>query len=295
MNSLDVQRANWVLGLILSCLLFTQTKAYATENDCKKAISLQHGVIEEAEAKNKGRLLKELSILYLKDQNQELAFESFLKALEHANKIPIQSKEPANDYEEALALYLKGQMPKETAKEILKKYKPILQASPKNYLLAYIVAIAHANLNQFQEFFDLFYDGYEHHPDHFLAFKTKAILHIKLMERKRSDAEKNEQRQLILKNFNLALEREPQDVTLYKLLIIFSPPATKSKQLQLSLNKIMKDNIIIPRSDIVFYVEQAVDLKEEALAISFLEKAREWYPQSRIISAAQNYIDSHAH
>lgn len=276
--------------LIFCCICLS---GHAIEDNYKKAIIAQKDLITNAEDQQKGRLLKDLALLYLKDQDQEHSFEAFLESLDKASiqKIPEMTNADRKLYEEALAAYLKGSVPRETAQKMISQFGPKLKENPENHLLGYLVAIAHANLNQFEDFFNLFYREYEFYPDHFLAFKTKAILHIKLMERKRTEKERQLQREIVLKNFKIALEREPNDVTLYKLLITFSSPETKAQQVQQCLNKIIADNIIIPRSDVIFYVQEAVDIGEPALAQRFIDKAREWYQQSRIITASQDYIN----
>lgn len=275
------------------CTLGYTAGQESNEDNYKKSIIAQKDLITNAEDQQKGRLLKDLALLYLKDQDQEHAFEAFLESLDKASiqKIPEMTDADRKLYEEALAAYLKGSVPRETAQKMISQFGPKLKENPGNHLLGYLVAIAHANLNQFEDFFNLFYREYEFYPDHFLAFKTKAILHIKLMERKRTEKERQLQREIVLKNFKIALEREPNDVTLYKLLITFSSPETKAQQVQQCLNKIIADNIIIPRSDVIFYVQEAVDIGEPALAQRFIDKAREWYQQSRIITASQDYIN----
>jgi len=48
---------------------------------------------------------------------------------------------------------------------------------------------------------------------------------------------------------------------------------------------------MIPRADIAFFVQQAVEAKQIDLAEDFLELAKKRYPYSRVIEAAQQYID----
>ena len=118
-------------------------------------------------------------------------------------------------------------------------------------------------------------------------------MHIKLLERTRTQAERAEQRRLIKDNLLLALEREPHDTTIYKLLISFSSQEIKADQIRVCLNKIINGNIIIPRGELMFYVMQAVDSGDRQLAQRFITHSKEWYPQSRIVTSAQNYLDAH--
>lgn len=266
--------------------------------DYKKAIEFQKKKLTSDVNVDQGAVLKALAVLYLKDQDQEQAFETFLKSLDYAKRIncPKMTDAEESTYKAALAIYFdhkSGTNPKETAQVLIRQFAAELKRQPDNHQLAYLVALARANLNQYEEFFDLFYRAYGCYPDHFLAFKTKAILHIKLLERKKTEAERKVQREEVISNFEKALTIEPQDVTLYKLLITFASPETKQDQVRRCLNKIMGGNIIIPRSDVIFYVQEAVDAKENTLAQQFLDRAREWYQQSRIITAAQNYLDAH--
>lgn len=260
----------------------------------KESIQRQVSIIQEAKPNEKGEALKKLAVLYLYEQNQELAFEVFLDALANAELITtatvVQSKEETEKYEQALAIYLDHQLSvQESSKKIVLTYAPLLQKQ-KNDLLAYLVAIAYANLNLYHEFFDHFYYAYLSHPTHFLAYKTKAILHIKLLERRRTESERQKERSEVITHFEKAIACESSDVTLYKLLITFSSPEIKSKQVVQCLNKIIAGNMMIPRNDIMFYVQEAVDADERILAQKFIDKAQIWYPRSRLVAIAQEYI-----
>lgn len=273
-----------------------QLEAAIDAKDYIQAIVLQREQVSKADINDKAEELKNLAIIYLKDQQQEKAFDTFLLSLDAIKTQSIQVTQKDEDlYKQALAVYLdhKGQTPQKIASDIIKEYAPLLKLHSQDYQLAYLIALAYANKSQYDEFFNLFFDAYKYYPDHFLAYKTKAVLHIKLMERKRSEDDRKLQREAVLLNLNKALELNPQDVTLYKLLITFSFPHLKAEQVRLCLNKIMEENMIIPRSDVLFYVQQAIEVKDKALAQRFIDRAREWYQQSRIITAAQSYIDTH--
>lgn len=263
--------------------------------DYKKAIELQrkNGNILSGDAKAKA--FKELAHLYLKDQDQEKAFYTFLQALEYVPACTEQSSGDPALYQAAFDLYIdpSNESPQDKAKKLIALLKPALQSNPKDFLLYYFVAIADANLNKFDEFFDDFFLAFTHFPEHYLAFKTKAVLHIKLLERTRGEEERNIQRRVIGRHFEEALKREPRDVTIYRLLISFSPKEEKEEQVRRSLNKIIGGNIMVPRSDLIFYVQEAVDSGERELAARFIHLAREWYPQSRLLESAQDYLDAH--
>ena len=191
-------------------------------------------------------------------------------------------------FNKALGIYRDHKLsPQESSTLILQNFVPI---ESRNYLLSYLLAIAYANGNRYEEFMNYFYSAYLYYPNHYLSYKTQAILHIKLMERKRTEVDRSIQRDAIIMNFESALAREPYDVSLYKLLINFSSPEKKPKQVRQCLNKILEGTMIIPRSDLLFYVREAVDAKEMSLAQKFIDKARGWYPDSRLVSNAQEYL-----
>lgn len=83
----------------------------------------------------------------------------------------------------------------------------------------------------------------------------------------------------------------PQDHSLYKMLIAFAPVAQKSEVVKVSLKKNVDENIVIPRTDVGFYVDEAVNVQQFDSAQQLINKAREWYRFSRIINAAQECLD----
>jgi len=187
------------------------------DGNYKQAIFLQKIAIEQAAAREKGLELVKLAKLYLKDQDQERAFEAYLAALKCVESKGEPQQESV-DYKKAMAIYLDiGNSDSAiTAEKLIQQFANTYSEHPEDLLLAYPLAISYANLNRYLEFFDLFFGAYQSAPNHFLAYKTRAILHIKLMERKRTEQERDEERVLALKNFQLALDREPRDATLYK-------------------------------------------------------------------------------
>lgn len=265
------------------------------QREFKKAIEIQHEKINHADAANKAEYHRELALLYLKDQDQEKAIIAFLEALSLKPNTPTPATTAPDEaeYKKAFAIYLDPTVdsPKATAINLLKALKPVLDAKPDQYLLDYFMAIAYANLGRYEEFFVHFYRAYQFYPAHYLAFKTKAVMHIKLLERASEENQRGTQRQLVTENLMLALEQEPLDTSIYRLLISFSPKEKKREQVQLCLNKIINGNIMIPRSELMFYVMEAVDVSDRALAQRFIDRSKEWYPQSRIVTSAQNYLD----
>lgn len=263
------------------------------ERDYKKAISLQKELIASVNLQEKGALSYELALLYLKDQDQEHAFGSFLQALDQSQMTSLYNFCDEKTYKEVLAIYLDVTVPSPqvTAQKLLNRVVPILKDHPEEKIFNYFVAIAYANLGKYDEFFKHFYIAYQAYPDHYFAFKTKAVLHIKLLERTREEKERTIQREAIVRNLREAMKREPNDTTIYKMMIGFSPPALKHESIKIGINKIVDDDIVVPRTDILFYVEEAVDVNEPALAEAFLSRASIWYPSSKIILEAKRKIE----
>jgi hypothetical protein len=195
-------------------------------------------------------------------------------------------------YENALAKYLEhgAATAQQSAQEILDQYGKIFEQHPEYHLLEFLISAAYANQGRFDLFFDHFYTAYKYHADHYFAFKTKAVLHIKLLERARTEEERVVQRKEILKNVHLAIERYPQDHSLYKLMIHFSDRDKLHGTVTQLLHKIIEKNIVVPRTDITYYVRKSLDVGERDLAIRFVEKAQEWYNYSRGIETAENMI-----
>lgn len=263
--------------------------------DYKEAITVYEKMLKTAPKDCAGLIKEKIAISYYHDQDQEKAFRIYLEALDNAKieSSPKITEEEQTFYEEALKIYLdhsKGSS-HESANKIRQEYASVYAVHPDYYLLAYILAAAYANLEMFDDFFDTFYHSYRYWPDHYMAFKTKAVLHIKLFERARSAAERNIERQKIIDNVLQAIERNSRDESLYKLMVAYSNDREKPKVLDIYLNKIIDENIVIPRTDIAFYVQQAVAVKQNELAQRFINKANEWYQFSRVINAAQDYLN----
>lgn len=260
----------------------------------KESIKHLQSEIAEEEAQ-RGVKEKELSLAYYKDQNQEEAFKTFLKALDHAQIVHIgpMSQEEEALYKEALKIYLnpRAESPQEISEALIEMYSGILKNHPEYYHLGYLIALSYANLNKFDRFFELFYPSYERLKDHFLAYKTKAILHIKLLERAKTPEEKEYERKIILELLQKAKETYGKDLSLYKMQINFSDDKDKSLVIQKNVQELIAENKPIPRADLPFYFDQLLAYGQIDLAKQFLLKSREWYPYSRTLDAAQELID----
>lgn len=278
----------------VSC--FAETKGPAlTHFQLKEKIADLQKRIPSTYSKEKGALLVDLALAYYYDQDSEKAFSSFLEALDAAKSIKpstITDKEKQL-YEEALKIYLghnNGSGAQESAQKILKEYGPIFKEHPDYYLLGFLTAAAYANLQLFDRFFEQFYPSYQRYPESHMAIRTKAILHIKLYEKARHEAQREEQRQAITALVLKAAEVYPQDSSLYKLRITFATDSEKPQVIKEVLETIIKKEIQVPRSDLIFYVTAAVETQQKEIAQQFMDKARTWYPYSRVMDTAQEMI-----
>src|SRR5690606_28899185 len=109
---------------------------------------------------------------------------------------------------------------------------------------------------------------------------TKAILHIKLFEKASSPEAKDFQRLQIIKELAMAADAYPNDHALYKMMVAFSPLNQKAQIINNNLKTIIDRNMLIPRTDIGFYVEEAIKEQQFDSAQRLIDKAREWYPFS---------------
>jgi len=229
-------------------------------------------------------------------QHQEKAFEIFLKALE----TPVSANNKVDSKErtlflEGLELYLnpEGIRPELLAEEILESYQPVTANHPEYTLLNFIVASAYANKKEYDTFFWEFYRSYQNHPAHYLVDKTKAILHLRLMEQARLPVDREKHRQQVVAYLRNAAEKYPADLTLYRMILSLGTKEEKEGILKQSLTRILEENIRIPRGDVFPYVKDAVVLGEFELAQALIDRALEWYRYSRSINAAQKYLDQH--
>jgi len=265
------------------------------DGDYKQALTLYQEAIDAAPSDERARLMVEQAVVYYKDQHRKEAFQVYLQALEQTLpqcQEPTVAPEDRFFYEEGLKIALDPERSaREAGVEIRRRYAPKIALHDEYYLTNFLVASAYANLGMFEEFFSRFYHSYQQHPDSFLAYKAKAILHIKLYERARTPAEKEMERCAILENMDRALEKYPLDSSLYKLMVVFASDQQRSQVLKRSLQRIIQDNIVIPRRVVYFYVQSAVATNQLTLPQQFIDKAREWYHYSRSLVAAQQLVD----
>ncbi len=257
----------------------------------KEKIAAYFEKLFTASGDEKSEIYKNLSLEFYLAQDFENAIKTFLKALDCAT-IHVTALNETCIGQEAFKIYLdkKDKSLHLASKEIIDLFKDKYYENTNDYLLGFILALEYANLNQYDKFFEIFYRAYFLSPAHYLKYKTRAILNIKLFDRARTVEEKEKYRQQISLNLQKASEIYLQDSNLYQLMILFSDKENKSFLVDTLLNKIINHNIVIPRADISFYVKQAAASGKFDLALCFIEKASFWYPVSRVIDEERVWL-----
>ena len=198
---------------------------FAIEGYCKEIIAEYQRAVDQASLTKRSEILLKLTNAYWQDQDQESAFRSFLSALDSAvcNKCSPMTSDEEAIYSKVLIIYLAhpGREAKETALQIRDQYTKILVDHPTYHHLAFLVALAEANSGAFPNFFARFYSSYCADPNHFLVYKTRALLHHRLMERARDPAQRDCERKQVFNNVRKAIERFSKDISLYQMLINF--------------------------------------------------------------------------
>lgn len=279
--------------LVQFFLFFSFTLFAQEQGDLlKKEIEQIQAALSTATDDKVSLLKKDLAIAYYKDQNQEKAFQLFLEACDLSLKKSDQiSDEEAKLYEDALKLYLDSALStKKQAERILEQYGKVMDKHPNYVQLGYLVALSYANQNDFIRFFELFYKSYAACPEHFLAYRTKGILNGKLFSFAKTMAGKETYRKNVVGCLISALEKGPDDLSLYKVLLA-NVKSEDHATISLCLNKIIDRNIIIPRAEICFFFQKIIDARLFDLAQRFLNQAHQWYPESRILDDLQGKIN----
>lgn len=206
------------------------------------------------------------------------------------------SAEESSFYSQALQLYLEhtGKLAQEGSRKLQEKYADIVNRHPEYHQLGFLLALADANSGHYEPFFQRFYLSYKAVPDHFLAFKTKALLHLKLKERAREPATVALESRQVYFYAREAAARNFRDVSLMQMTLEFAPTEEKSRLIKTYIDAILRENIVIARGDLLFFVKEAIDAGQCDSAERFLAHARSWYPTSRYLDAAQEYFKMNA-
>jgi len=286
-----------VCALLLSFGLWSNGDAVAPaspqDEDLGQTIERVSAKIQEEKSSRRSDLEVELACLYMKDQKEEEAFTTFLQALDEAPYEAYEhNPEEEEIYSKALKLYLEEveRPPGEVARELEGLLQPIIDEHPSYAFVRFILANAYANEGKWDLFFNNFYTAYKQKRDSFLAFRTLGIMNIKLFEKARTLEAKEDRRRKINSNLERALSLYNEDSTLYKLLIIFSPLPERRHRVCEMIEKIINGNAVIARSQIPFYVHEALEAGDKELARRFLDKAATWYQYSRVIEEMRKVV-----
>ena len=208
-----------------------------------------------------------LAKAHLKDQEQDRAFLSFLEALDASPK-----KEGLELPKEALDAYMVGKPPTELG----------------DLATNFIVSISLANEGHFDLFFEHFFAAYPYFKGSFLDFKTRGILYLRLSKKATS------KKQIYLneaeKNLQSALELQPDDASIYRSLILLAKDAKKRGDVLGYLEKLKESDAHLLRTDVLFYVQEALALDRREIAEVIVEKGKQLYSYSRSIEAAEKLL-----
>lgn len=232
------------------------------------------------------------------DQELEQAFIHFIKALEiHPieRKYPLLSEEEKNVYEQAFLLYLAGigKDPMMGSKKLLEEFETIQHDHPGYLHLEFLLSTAYANLEKYDLFFERFFSGYPYFADTYLAYKTKGILHLKLSQLSSNESIRKESKQAAKRELEQALVKNPQDSSLYKILLFLAKEKKEEENMLSYLQQILLYEVAIPRGDIFFYVQESIALEQFQLAQQLIDLTKKYYPYSRAIALAQELLDKH--
>lgn len=248
-------------------------------------------------ASERSQIYYELALAYFRDQEIDRAFYHFLEALKHQTRsVPLEMDQDEREiYQKALSDYLtySGGDPIHLAEELLQKYGETALQHPNYLHLNFLIATAYANLGQYGDFFSRFYRGYPYLHDTFLAYKTQGILNLRLSHHSISSDERTQFQEEAFHNLTLALTRNPLDASVYKVLIFLAKDEKNTDLILSYLQKMVKNKVALPRSDICLYIKEAVALGEFALGQEIIDQARSHYEYSRAITAAQEYLNQH--
>lgn len=236
----------------------------------------------------KSDLYLALATIYLKDQQEEQALASFAQALKTAKPVKkTPSSAELNLFKELLPIYLQQ---KEMIEERL---TTVLKNHPDYLYVQFLSAAINANKRKFETFFTSFYRSYMAYPDCYMAYKSQGVLASLLLQRAREVEQKALWRKEALYYFRLACKEMPQDTGLYKMLICTAGPEEKKETVTFAIETIITTDTAIPRAEIPFYVQEALQIGNKDLAEKLVKKATSWYQYSRIIQEMQRQIDEY--
>ena len=216
------------------------------------------------------------------------AFRPFFTALQIAQVVKngTPSKNELDLFEKMRPFYIAN-----NPLQLEEKVQECLKQHPKATYLQFLLASSYANQHKFEEFFYSFYPAYTAYPNSYLASKTQGVLSTLLLQRARTPEEKEVWRKKAVAFFTKAFYEMPQDFGLHKMLILTALDSERAEAVKLVCNTVIEKNIQIPRSDVPFYIGQALGVHDIALADRLLDKAKSWYEYSRVLDDMKKQID----
>lgn len=286
---------------ILLALISIQIVAFASTSsfeEIKEEIAHYQNALKEPQSEiEKSELHYKLALAYFYDQEVEKAFQHFLLSLEgvESKTAPKMKEEEENLYKEALDFYLSrsGNDPISVAKQMLEHYGEIASQNQHIAELGLLMATAYANLGIYDLFFKRFVHAYPYLKDTFLAYKTQGILNLRLSHHSRLAKERHGYQERAFHYLTLALDRNPKDASLYKVLIFLAKDEKNDLLIRSYLQKMVEHRVPSSRGDIYLYVREAALLGEYEVGQKIIDQATVLYDYSRAITAAQEYLNQH--
>ncbi len=275
----------------LALLLSVEKMDASAESLIKKEICSLHDQLEKSVTKKEtSEILFHLALAYEKDQEVDKAFFSFLEALKN---LPISSEKLELDEalgKEALTYYFQEVTahPIEGSKQLIEKYGSL--GSTSQPLLKLVLAAAYANLGEYPFFFTHFYEAYPFVWDTFLSYKLQSTLCLRLGQREPQLQKKESLQKEAMAFLQKALEKKA-DPSLYKILIALAEEKGEEDMLFHSLQALITNKVIFPRSELFWYVQEAVSIEAYELAQELIDYAHLHYPVSKAVDAAQEYLN----
>ena len=224
-----------------------------------------------------------------REQKLDESISAFLQVLE--KKKSAGDPAPASEkFKQAYAIYLNlhGKASPVIAQELICDYGP----TTDDPYLAYLLAASYANIGRFDLFYPLFLQAYGNDSQYYMADKTFAVLHIKLYERLLPGEQKEREREEIHRNLQNALLKNPSDHMLYKMMIAFAPETSRREIVETALQAMIKEKVVYPRGDLMFYVRAAIAVNDRPLAQQFVDYSKGVFGYSRALEAAQRMLES---
>lgn len=260
----------------------------------QQEIALNEARLKSATVSEKAGIYLDLALAHLAEQELESAITYFFSAL---HSMPLDSQyvmgaEEKLIFDEAFSFYVQEGVnePQETAKKLIDKWGDQIKQHQEWHSLKMLIATAYANLEQFDRFFRLFYQAYPHDCQSYLSLKTQGILLLRLSMVAKDEGRRGTLKREAVHRLREALNKYKKDPTLYRLLFHFAKEMKEIKEQISLLEEMVNNRIVIPRSDLYFYVKEACDLGDIALAEKIVTYAEELYEYSRGLTAARDYV-----